>query len=166
MDSLSLPILIAAAVALLVFGLAMALSGLLNTEKRKLQTRLAAEAKLRGGGGNNPLPLSITRNDDEASGASAFMVRWRPFEGLHRMVVQAYPNMNVTLFMCIVGTCALGGFIILSSATNNLVIACVALVLGAYFPFLLLMQKRSRRQRTIALQLPEALDFLSRLLQA
>src|SRR5213593_4467023 len=121
MDSLSLPILIAAAVALLVFGLAMALSGMLNNEKKKLQNRLATEAKARGGGGS-ALPLSITRNDDEASGASAYMVRWRPFEGLHRMVVQAYPNMNVTLFMCIVGTCALGGFIILSSATNNLVI--------------------------------------------
>src|SRR5438093_3289013 len=94
------------------------------------------------------------------------LVRWRPFEGLHRMVIQAYPNLNVTVFMCIVGTCALGMFIILSAATNNLVIACVAFALGAYFPFLLLMQKRSRRQRSIALQLPEALDFLSRVLQA
>jgi tight adherence protein B len=51
-------------------------------------------------------------------------------------------------------------------ATSNMLIALVSGVLGAYFPFLMLMQKRGRRQRAIAMQLPEALDFLSRVLQA
>ena len=164
MDSNALFILVAAAVALLVFGVGMAVMGMVNNEKKKLSQRLGGEGKKSGGTAS--LPLSITRNDDETSGASTFLVRWRPLEGLHRIVVQAYPNMNVTLFLCIVGTCALFMFIMGTSLTNNLVIACVALALGAYFPFLLLMQKRSRRQRQIALQLPEALDFLSRVLQA
>jgi tight adherence protein B len=162
MDSNALFILVAAAVALLVFGIAMAVVGMVNNEKKKLSQRLGGEGKKAG----QNLPLSITRNDDETSGASTMLVRWRPFEGLHRIVVQAYPNMNVTLFLCIAGTCAVGMFIIGSALTNNLVIAAVAGVLGAYFPFLMLMQKRSRRQRAIALQLPEALDFLSRILQA
>jgi tight adherence protein B len=163
MDSNALFILVAAAVALLVFGIAMAVVGMVNNEKKKLSQRL-------GGDGTKKsianLPLSITRTDDETSGASTMLVRWRPLEGLHRMVVQAYPNMNVTLFLVMVGTSALFMFIMGTSLTNNLVIACVAFVLGAYFPFLLLMQKRSRRQRAIALQLPDALDFLSRILQA
>jgi tight adherence protein B len=51
-------------------------------------------------------------------------------------------------------------------ATSNLLIAIVAGALGGYFPFLMLGQKRGRRQRAIAMQLPEALDFLSRVLQA
>src|SRR5213082_1907079 len=118
MDNLPLLILVAAAVALLVFGVAMAVKGMLNNEKRKLQTRLGGEG--RRGASVSQLPLSITRDDDETSGASSYLVRWRPMEGLHRMVIQAYPNMNVTLFVCIVGTCALGMFIILSAATNNL----------------------------------------------
>jgi tight adherence protein B len=163
MDSLSLPILIAGAVALLVFGIAMAIVGMVNNEKKKLSQRLGDGAKKMAGAN---LPLSITRTDEDTTGASTMLVRWRPLEGLHRMVVQAYPNMNVTLFLCMVGTSALFMFIMGTSLTNNLVIACVAMVLGAYFPFLLLMQKRSRRQRQIALQLPEALDFLSRVLQA
>jgi len=164
MESLYPPILIACAVALLVWGVASVIKGMLNVEKRKLQHRLRDEAERRGGGGGH-LPRSITRNT-EATGASAVLVRWRPFEGLHRMVVQAYPNMTVTTFVCIAGTCAFAMFMILTAATDNLLIAAVAFTLGAYFPFLMLAQKRSRRQRTLAMQLPEALDFLSRVLQA
>jgi tight adherence protein B len=163
MDSNALFILVAAAVALLVFGVGMAVMGMVNNEKKKLSQRLGGDGAKKVG---QNLPLSITRNDDETNGASTMLVRWRPLEGLHRVVVQAYPNMNVTLFLCIAGTGAVGMFIIGSALTNNLVIAAVAGVLGAYFPFLMLMQKRSRRQRAIALQLPDALDFLSRILQA
>ena len=165
MDSLSLPILIAGAVALLVFAVAMAANGLFGGEKRKLQQRLATEAKQRGGGGGSQLPLSITRNE-ETVGATHYMVRWRPLDGLHRMIVQAYPNSTVAVFLCIAGGCAFGMFMLASVLTNNLIISCVAFVLGCWFPFLMLANKRNRRQRTIALQLPEALDFLSRVLQA
>jgi len=164
MESMSLPILIAGAVALLVFGIAMAASGLMNSEKRKLQSRLATEAKQRAAS-SSQLPLSITR-DHETVGATALMVRWRPLDGLHRMVVQAYPNMTVAVFLCIAGGAAFMMFMAASLATNNTIIAGVAFALGAYFPFLLLSQKRSRRQRAIAMQLPECLEFLARVLQA
>jgi tight adherence protein B len=50
--------------------------------------------------------------------------------------------------------------------TGNGVIAMVSAALGAYFPFLMLGQTRARRQRQLAMQLPEALDFLARVLQA
>jgi hypothetical protein len=36
------------------------------------------------------------------------LVRWRPMEGLHRMIVQAYPNMTVATFLCIAGGVAFG----------------------------------------------------------
>src|SRR4051794_34104290 len=167
MDSLYVPILIASAVALMVWGLASAVKGLLNQEKRKLQQRLVAgdDKRSNGGGASSQLPLSITRTH-ETTGASAMLVRWQPMDGLHRMVVQAYPNGTVSVFLSIAGFCMFGLFMILLLATNNMVIAGVAGVLGGYFPFLMLSQKRGRRQRTLAMQLPEALDFLSRVLQA
>jgi tight adherence protein B len=165
MDSMFLPILIASAVALMVFAIAMAAKGLLNGEKRKLAQRLGGEGQSRGNSGAGQLPLSITR-DQEMNGASAMMAKWQPLEGLHRIIVQAYPNMTVAIFLCIAGAVALTLFMLTSLLTDNLIVGAVAFVLGAYFPFLLLSQKRSRRQRTIALQLPEALDFLSRILQA
>src|SRR4051812_44970148 len=129
MDSLYVPIMIAAAVALLVWGVASALKGLMNAEKRKLQQRLVAGEKSSGGGASAQLPLSITRTH-ETTGASAMLVRWQPMDGLHRMVVQAYPNGTVSVFLSIAGFCMFGLFMILLLATNNMVIAGVAGVLG------------------------------------
>ncbi|HYO09405.1 MAG TPA: type II secretion system F family protein [Tepidisphaeraceae bacterium] len=166
MESMYLPIMIAAAVALLVWGVSAAIKGVMAGEKRRLQQRLTSEERGGGGGASSQLPLSITRDSKEATGASAMLVRWQPLDGLHRMVVQAYPNGTVTLFVTIAGFCMFGMFLMLLLATNNMLIAGVAAALGGYFPFLMLGQKRGRRQRTLALQLPESLDFLSRVLQA
>jgi tight adherence protein B len=174
MESLYVPILTAAAVSLFVYGVASALRTVLNAEKRKLQNRLrddgSTRAGLVGGGGNGggaaQLPLSITRDSTEAIGASAMLTRWSPVEDLHRMVVQAYPSMSVATFFIIAVVSAMALFSFGTLVTNNGVISVVAAALGAYFPFLMLAQKRSRRQRTLATQLPEALDFLSRVLQA
>ena len=163
MDSLYLPILIASAVALLAWGLMSVVKSILNGEKRKLQSRLISETEQKPT--SSALPLSITR-DKETTGASRHLVKYQPLEGLHRMIVQAYPTGTVAVFLSIAGFCLFGMFMTGLLATNNMLIALVAGVLGGYFPFLMLMQKRGRRQRTIALQLPEALDFLSRVLQA
>ena len=57
-------------------------------------------------------------------------------------------------------------FMALFAITNNMVIGAVAFVLAGYLPFLMLSSKRGRRQRALAMQLPEALDFLARVLQA
>jgi tight adherence protein B len=163
MDSLYLPILIALTVAMLVWGLSVFINGMLGAKRRKLQQRLAGEGQATGA---SQLPLSITRNSDVVVGASAMLVRWRPIAGLHRLVVQAYPNLSVVGFLCIAGLCALSPFICMTAWTGNLVIAAVAGALGGYLPFLMLARKRSRRQRALAMQLPEALDFLARILQA
>ena len=164
MDSLYLPLLIASAVALLVWGVTSILKSALNGEKRKLQSRLISGDK--GNSiSNSALPLSITKST-ETTRASTMLMRWQPLGGLHRMIVQAYPNGTVATFMSIAGICMFILFMVGMLATQNMLIALVSGVLGGYFPFLMLMQKRGRRQRAIALQLPEALDFLSRVLQA
>ena len=165
MDSLYLPLLIASAVALLVWGVMSIVKNAMNGEKRKLQSRLIAGGDRGSSGVNSALPLSITKST-ETTKASTILIRWQPLDGLHRMIVQAYPNGTVATFMSIAGICMFVLFMVGMLATQNMLIALVAGVLGGYFPFLMLMQKRSRRQRAIALQLPEALDFLSRVLQA
>jgi tight adherence protein B len=169
MESLYIPILTAAAVSLFVWGLISAGSSLLAGDRRKLQQRLRDEqhgTTSSGGSASSQLPLSITRDSNEAAGASALLTRWSPMEDLHRMVVQAYPSMSLAMFMTIAGVSAFASFSLASLMTHSGIIASVAGLLGAYFPFLLLSQKRARRQRTLAMQLPEALDFLARVLQA
>ena len=165
MESLYVPILIASAVALFIWGLATAIKGMLSNEKRKLQQRLRDEAQAKLVGMSSQLPLSVTRNT-EVAGAAKMLVRWSPLEALHRTVVQAYPNMTVAHFVIMAGASAMVMFGIATMMTSNTLIAAVAAALGAYFPFLMLSQKRARRQRALAMQLPEALDFLSRVLQA
>jgi tight adherence protein B len=165
MDSLYLPILVASAVILFVWGIACAVKGLVNAEKRKLQSRLIGESD-KGGGASSALPLSITRHQEETGGASAMLMKWQAFGSLHRMIVQAYPNGSVAIFLSIVLSFMLGAFMITLMATASMLIGGVAAALGGYFPFLMLMNKRGRRQNKIANQLPEALDFLSRVLQA
>jgi len=168
MENLLIPILTAAAVFLFIISMSSAGQSLLNREKRKLQNRLRDEQKgpAMGGSAASQLPLSITRDSNEAMGASALLARWSPLEDLHRMVVQAYPSMSLAMFMTIAGVSAFAGFSLATLMTHNGIISLVAGGLGAYFPFLLLGQKRARRQRQLAMQLPEALDFLSRVLQA
>ncbi len=171
MESVYIPILTAAAVTLFVWSLASTVQGMLKGEKRKLHQRLRDEQRTGGGGASSSsssaaLPLSITRESNEAAGASALLARWSPLEDLHRMVVQAYPSMNVATFVVIAGVSAFACFSFATIVTHNNVIATIAGLLGAYFPFLLLAQKRARRQRQLAMQLPEALDFLARVLQA
>ena len=171
MESLYVPILTATSVGLFICGVASAVRTLLDGERRRLQGRLRESGSTRGGGGGEgrgaQLPLSITRDSNEAVGvASAMLTRWSPLQDLHRVVVQAYPSMSVATFMLIAFASAGSLFAAASVVTNNSIIAVVAAALGAYFPFLTLAQKRARRQRTLAMQLPEALDFLSRVLQA
>jgi tight adherence protein B len=168
MENLLIPILTAAAVFLFIISMASAGQGLMNREKRKLQQRLRDEQKGPAVGSStaSQLPLSITRDSTEAMGASALLTRWSPLEDLHRMVVQAYPSMTLAMFMTIAGVSAFASFSLATLMTRNGIISLVAGGLGAYFPFLLLGQKRARRQRQLAMQLPEALDFLSRVLQA
>jgi tight adherence protein B len=50
--------------------------------------------------------------------------------------------------------------------TAGIIVSLVGAVLGGTVPFLVLMNKRNKRQRQIADQLPDALDFLGRALRA
>src|SRR5215207_4456035 len=135
MESLYIPILTAAAVALFIWGAASALRGFFDGEKRKLQNRLHDDpSPKRRGGTASQLPLSITRESNDAIGASALLARWSPLESLHRMVVQAFPSMTLAPFMCIAGLSATSMFVMGMILTGNGVIALVAAALGAYFP--------------------------------
>jgi tight adherence protein B len=63
---------------------------------------------------------------------------------------------------------ALGGaaMLVLYAVTSTAVFALAAGAFGCYLPVLVVNTRRARRQRTLSEQLPEALDFLSRILRA
>ncbi len=164
MDGMLLPILIAVAVMLAVFGIIQVIrAGSESGEKRRLQNRLGAELKA-GGSGN--LQRSITMDQHEATGVSGALTRISLLNSLHRHLIQAYPDMALAKFLAIAFGAGFGTFVVFAALAGSAVIGAIAAAIGFYVPFLLLSNKRSKRQRQIANQIPEALDFLSRILRA
>src|SRR3954447_16317647 len=106
MDQL-LPILVAAAVVLLVFGLVQGIRTLLDPNRRKLQDRLSNERTAGFGRGGESFASRSIRLENEAKGLSARLAKFGPLSGLHRRVVHAAPNMSLAMFLIIVGALGL-----------------------------------------------------------
>ena len=162
MSDFVLPILVAIVVALLVLGAAQALRVLLDAEKRKLQQRLSTENR-------HDAASQVTRSirvSAENDRLTAALLRIGFFNRLYRKVVQAWPTMSLVRFLCIMIGLSLTMGVASFAFAGSLIVANAGLVLGAYLPMVVLTSRRNARQRTLALQLPEALDFLSRILRA
>jgi tight adherence protein B len=80
--------------------------------------------------------------------------------------VQAFPETSLAKFLSIATAMCGFTFLIVTGVTGSFTVGTVAGAIGGYVPFLALGQRRSKRQRMLADQLPEALDFLSRILRA
>ncbi|MGH7214675.1 MAG: type II secretion system F family protein [Tepidisphaeraceae bacterium] len=163
MDSTTLTvILIAASVALAAFLLGQFFVNVSKGERGKLRQRLSSD--MLGEKASN-LPRSITRQI-EATGFSATLVKFGPFQWLYARLLQAWPDVTLQRFLAIVLATTFGLGLIVFILTASLLASAVAAALGAYVPVLMLTTKRNRRQRTMGDQLPEALDFLSRVMRA
>lgn len=162
METLLIPICVAAAVGLGAWGFIMLTAGSDRKEKRKLSERLSFEQKTDAA---SQLQRSITLQM-EASGLPAFLAGSTFMQALHRKVVQAYPEGTLKKFLLIVAGSAFGCGLLSGAIFANIWFLLAGIVIGAYVPFFVLGSKRNRRQRLMTLQLPEALDFLSRILRA
>jgi tight adherence protein B len=161
MQSMIFPILIAVTVALLAWGVYSLLATSLKGEKRKLKARLNVV-------GNYQETQQISRSItvQQVSGISGSLARISMLERLNRRLVQAYPETTLAKFMGIMGWMAVGSFLMITFITDSLLLGLIAGVVGGYVPLFQLNRKRNSRQRRMAAQLPEALDFLSRVLRA
>jgi tight adherence protein B len=160
MDGILLPILIALAVACLIWGAAQYILAAIKGDKRKLKQRLTQEDSA------DPLHMQASIvTQSEATGLSGQLARLPMLNPLYRRLLQASPK---TPFARFIGICLCSGF---GATFVGLAIAplWIALLMGGvamYMPIGILNAKRAKRQRILALQLPEALDFLSRILRA
>lgn len=157
MQAVLLPIVIAAAVSLAVLGIVQLLTGS-SGSKRRLQERLTVES-LPGGGTRHYRSVVL---ETERHG----LARFECFAGVHRDLTIGFPGMSLEKFF---GICISVGMVLallIGGLSGSMVVTVVAFAFGTYLPFFALMTKRGKRQRMMADQLPEALDFLSRILRA
>jgi tight adherence protein B len=162
MQDLIFPIVIALAVASAVWGVAQLVTHRLSGEKKRLKHRLSIEH-------SGAREASVHRTiliQSETKGLSAVLARQRIFNGLYCALLQTWPEMPLTRFIGITLGSGVMMFVVLGAMFNSAPMGGVAALLGMYVPFLALTAKRNRRQQALANQLPDALDFLSRILRA
>ncbi len=162
METIVVPILIAAAVALFTLGVSSVTRALLHGEKRKLAERLSTDVRF------DPAAASAQaiRIQLEQSALPPLLSRLRFLNVLHRHVIQAYPQTTLIRFIALSGVIAFVAGVVMLLASASYIPATVAAMGAGYMPFFLVSMKRSRRLKALCDQLPEALDFLSRALKA
>jgi tight adherence protein B len=158
-----LPMLIAASVALAAYALFQLVVRLADAERRKLKQRLSGENRPSASGATS---VTIHNRPDHQSGLDELLSSVSMLSSLRRHLIQAYPDATLSGFMLVTGGCglAVGGLVFI--LTFQPLVALVGAAIGAGVPMLVLSHKRARRQSLLADQLPEALDFMSRILRA
>ncbi len=159
MDGMMVPVLIALSVAALVFGIVQVATALTDGEKKKLKQRLSTELRADLSGGSAAKQITLQQQDFGLFG------QFSPLEKLGKKFTQAYPDASFQKFLALCGGIAVVVFLVAQMLLG--VFPALGVAIGAaYIPCLFVNMKRVKRQRMLADQLPEALDFLSRILRA
>ncbi len=162
MTEVALPVLAASSVTMGVWSLWRLLPGLLKNEERKIKSRLSS-------GIESQVQSDLARSIRRRTGLDDVQGVLGQFEVMHhinRTLLQSAPKLTLKKFLYIVLAAGVGAMFIVFLITTGFIVSVVAGALGGTVPFLVLMNKRNKRQRMIADQLPDALDFLGRALRA
>ena len=167
MDDTLLSILIAAAATLAFYGLAQLFTGGPERHKRKLAARLSSEGRGEAyGNADGPAEGRSIVRQTAVVGLPPALAAHPIVQALNRRLIQAYPKLPMSRFLAFVGSLGLFGTVIAFAFGASGPVSLGIGGLFGYIPFFLLGHKRDKRQQKIAAQLPEALDFLSRILKA
>ena len=134
----------------------------MHKDQRKLARRLAGTSGSVGApGGSRSVVLT-----DLPEGLPPFLAANTLIRTLHRQLLHAYPDWSFVRFLVISAASSLIGAFAMWIVTDTILFALVGLSLGGYAPLFLVLAKKARRQRILSEQLPEALEFLQRVLRA
>ena len=164
MDTWQLILLISLAAAMLAWGAAQLVLDWFNDDRKKISRRLNAD-------GHSDVDTLLGRRSAtsvvlQIKGLPPVLARSSFFQGLNRKLIQAYPDASLVRFLGICGAFAVVGFVLVASTMESLLAGFVGGVVLGYIPIIFINARRGRRQRQIADQIPDALDFLCRILKA
>jgi tight adherence protein B len=163
MEGMLLPIIAAAAAMLLFFSGWQIVLAITNSEKRRLKQRLTSEGREQA---ISAAQKAVLLTQEEKTALASVLTRWSFFENLNRTLTHAYPDATLGKFLSIAGAIGAGVFLVMLAITQQPLVSGVAGVIGIYMPCVWLGSRKAKRQRMLSDQLPEALDFLSRILKA
>jgi tight adherence protein B len=160
MDGMMLPLIVAACVGLIVWWVTAVMSG--GDEKKRLHERLSGDGAADGAANSESSVVLAS-----SSKTIPEFLKEKPWaQQLQNRLGQAYPDVPLQNFLIVVASIAGAAFLIAMLISGKPLIALGAGVFFGYLPFFFVSRKRMKRQQTINMQLPEALEFLSRIMRA
>lgn len=160
MDGMIMPLMIAACVGLLVWWAMGLMAG--GGEKKRLQARLTGEGSSDAAVSRGP-SIVLTNSSESIPE----FLREKPWAvKLQSVLSQAYPDARLKNFLTVCLSLIVAAFLIAILVSGNVLVALGAAAFFAYVPLFFVTRKRRQRQQLINMQLPEALEFLSRVMRA
>jgi len=155
-------ILLAATVATIAGVLVQVAFGLLEVKKRRLQERLGSniEAQYESMYG----PIALAERPADLLGEA--LKKSQTVQTFLTKLSRAYPGVVLQRFLFMIVAFAVMAGALAFVATRSTIAAVFAGVVCGMLPFLIVSSKCARHQKVIEDQLPEALDFLARVLRA
>ncbi|MGE5609102.1 MAG: type II secretion system F family protein [Bacillota bacterium] len=157
-----LTLLISLSTALATWTIAHTVITFLHGDREKLQHRLASDWR---GNSNEILNRSATLRP-ELQGLPDFLARHAFIQNLNHRLIQAYPEANLLYFLIITASIAILLFALVAVLLQSIFVGLLVGAAALYFPILVINRKRARRQKLLTEQLPDALEFLTRVLKA
>ena len=154
-------ILVTSSVGALVWALVYAVAGVAAGKKRKIHQRLSVETR---SDSTARMVRPLTLNAATKS-LPRLLSKFPLVPLLQRWLSQAFPQLSVGKFLIV--TAVVSAFVsTMTGLLGGTPMALLGAAAGAYLPFFVVSSRRARRQRQLTQQLPEALEFLSRVLRA
>jgi tight adherence protein B len=160
MDSTAIIIFITAAVAAAGYAIAQILGEMADPERRKLKQRLSTEGRTGQASDQPAVSLYLAEQPKSPLHRVKFLAR------LEASLHQAYPEAKFSRFLLLCLGLAFVAYIVLWAMTGAPVLGVLVGGVAGVAPAIFLNLKRASRQKAMGEQLPEALDFLSRVLRA
>jgi tight adherence protein B len=135
-----------------------------NPERKKLRRRLQRFTS--EGDGSQPIDIVRKRFLSEIPWLNAVLLNTPGVPYVGRLLEQADCRYSVGIFLSLFVLLTLTGLLVSSLVLNNIVLRVGGAAVCGLMPILYVYYKKQQRQQKFLRQLPEALDLISRALQA
>ena len=162
MDQLLLIFVIAITFACLAWGVFLLADQLRAPEKRKLQQRLTMESVFEF----ETAPSRPLLIQEQNTGLPRALADRPIVRGMQNWLSQAFPHMPLAQFLVVLVIASLMTGAVAGLLAGNLLVTVAGAVAGAIVPYFIVASRRKRRRSLFNSQLPDALDFLSRVLRS
>lgn len=162
MDQLLLIFIVAITFACLGWGIVVLVGQLRAPEKRKLQQRLTTESVF----DIASAPMRPLLIQEQNTGLPGALAERQVIRRMQSWLSQAFPQMPLAQFIVLLVVSSLTTGAVAGLLAGNMIVALVGAMFGGVIPYFVVASRRKRRRAVFNSQLPDALDFLSRVLRS